>query len=237
MPSSQTRPRLFVGSSVESLDYAYAVPANLSPHDAFVKVWPQGVFQLASYSLDSLLEAVQSHDFALFVFAADDLAIMRKEKHRVVRDNVLFELGLFMGRLGRERVFVLKPRGVDLHLPTDLLGWKVAEYEPNPDPDDLTAALGVACHEVRQAMRRLGPLRNPGRSSAKRSSRRSREAPPKIKVLTIPEWIAKKTKFRKTSGEVKPTIIPSLAATQKPGSLRRKPATSRRPGRKKARRK
>ncbi|MGA3049853.1 MAG: nucleotide-binding protein, partial [Terracidiphilus sp.] len=115
--------RVFVGSSVESLPYAYAIQENLDPHDAYVKVWSQGVFNIAAYGLESLLDTVRSHDFAVFVFAADDQVISRNQKHKAVRDNVILELGLFMGALGRERTFVIAPMGVDLHLPTDLWGW------------------------------------------------------------------------------------------------------------------
>jgi hypothetical protein len=150
-------PLLFVGSSVESLDYAYAVQQNLGLYDAFVTVWPQGVFNIAMFGLDSLLEAVRSHDFGVFIFAPDDLALIRGHRHRVARDNVLFELGLFMGRLGRERTFIIAPEDADLHLPSDLLGWVVARYPAGQK--NLTAAVGPACSQIRMAMARHGPAR------------------------------------------------------------------------------
>jgi hypothetical protein len=151
--------RVFVGSSVESLPYAYAIQENLDPHDAYVKVWSQGVFNIAAYGLESLLDTVRSHDFAVFVFAADDQVISRNQKHKAVRDNVILELGLFMGALGRERTFVIAPMGVDLHLPTDLWGWNVVLYDPSRDRKDLVAAVGVACNRIRMAIQRLGSFR------------------------------------------------------------------------------
>ncbi len=39
----------------------------------------------------------------------DDVVNFRGENRPAVRDNVLFELGLAMGRLGRERVFYMLP--------------------------------------------------------------------------------------------------------------------------------
>jgi hypothetical protein len=212
--STPPKPRLFVGSSRESLPFAYAVQENLE-YDAFVKVWRQGVFRISNYGLDSLVEALRSHDFGVFVFAADDRVIMRHKRYGAVRDNVLFELGLFMGGLGRDRTFVLVPRGVDLHLPTDLLGLNAAEYDPTPAPDDLAAALGAACNKIRLAMRPLGPFR-PGA--------------PTTNVVTIREPIQAQPSFRRTSGPGKPAIIPLIAAEQmKSGSGESAPGTKKNP--------
>jgi predicted nucleotide-binding protein len=147
------KPRLFVGSSVEGLSIAYAVARNLDPHDAEVKVWPQGVFGIATYALDSLLEALKVHDFGAFVFSPDDITVMRRQKHKTVRDNVLFELGLFMGRLGLGRAFIIAPTGTPLHLPSDLAGLMPATYEPGRARTDAVGALGIACDQIREAIR------------------------------------------------------------------------------------
>jgi hypothetical protein len=148
------KPRVFVGSSRESLAIARGVQNNLDPGDADVTVWPQGVFKISQYGLESLLEATRSNDFGVFVFAPDDLTTIRHEQYSTVRDNVLFELGLFMGRLGRERVFVVIPRGAKLHLATDLSGWNMVDYDPKRK--DIGPALGVACNQIREEIQRLG---------------------------------------------------------------------------------
>jgi len=71
------------------------------------------------------------------------------------RDNVVFELGLFMGDVGAERAFVVKPRGVALKIPTDLLGMKSLEYDAS-DPAELTTALAPVCNEIRKCVATLG---------------------------------------------------------------------------------
>jgi hypothetical protein len=148
-----TNPTLFIGSSSESLAVAYAVQKNLE-HVADVMVWTQGVFKLSKYNLESLLDAVEDSDFGLFVFGPDDMVTMRGAEMSAVRDNVIFELGLFIGRLGRERTFMLMPSdSPDLHLPTDLLGIQPATYRTPPRPERLLAALGPACHDIGNEIR------------------------------------------------------------------------------------
>jgi hypothetical protein len=160
------KPSLFVGSSSESLDVAYAAQRNLEDVSEVV-VWTQGIFELTKYYLESLLEALDDTEFGLFIFGADDLIRIRGTEMSTARDNVIFELGLFIGRLGRDRTFILMPkRSADFHLPTDLLGVSMATFEPPARPDRIQAALGPACYDIRLAIRKHAVLRNPASPNA-----------------------------------------------------------------------
>lgn len=150
------KPKIFIGSSTEGLDISYAIQENLE-HEAEVTVWDQGVFEPSNYNLESLLECVQNSDFGIFVFSADDIIVIRDVEKKTARDNVVFELGLFIGWLGRDRCFIVKPREEkDLHLPTDLLGIKPLDFSTNREDKNLKASLGPACNNVRNVIRKLG---------------------------------------------------------------------------------
>ncbi|MGF6922918.1 TIR domain-containing protein [Paraburkholderia sp. 40] len=146
-------PRVFVASSAEALPVAEAVNIRLE-HDAKVKQW-DNAFELSSLTLPSLLERAKNTDFAVFVFHKDDKTIIRGNTYSAVRDNVLFELGLFIGSLGIDRCFVLVPKSVegDFRLPTDLAGLTVASYDDTVE--DMVDAVATSCAKIKQAVRKI----------------------------------------------------------------------------------
>lgn len=151
------KPSLFIASSAESVEIAFALQENLESV-AEVTVWSQGVFDLSRYALESLLDVLDSADFGVFVFAPDDMVTIRGKDKQAVRDNVLFELGMFIGRLGRDRNFVIIPKGNEdgFRLPTDLLGLTPALYEAGRQDGNLRAALGPASSKLMKAIGKAG---------------------------------------------------------------------------------
>lgn len=146
------KPAVFIGSSIESLDVAYAIQQNLE-HDIDPTVWTQGIFLPSRSVLVSLISLLNTFRFGIFVMAPDDIVQMRSEKKHQARDNVVFELGLFIGRLGIEKNFLILPRDYeDLRLPTDLLGVTPLTYNARRDDKNLLAALGPACNEIRKVI-------------------------------------------------------------------------------------
>ncbi|EHU4802320.1 TIR domain-containing protein [Vibrio vulnificus] len=161
------KPRLFIASSAESLPIAEAVNVNLD-HDFEVTIWKNGTFKLSSSTIDDLVEKSSTVDFALFIFAPDDITSIRSRKEHVVRDNVIFEMGLFVGAIGKSRSFILKPRNVEMHLPTDLLGVTPADYEATRSDNDLASATNRACSLIKSEVERLGLINHVALSENKR---------------------------------------------------------------------
>jgi len=149
-----TRPALFVGSSSEGLRIAEAVQVVLDPV-CEVELWTQGIFGLTQGTLESLVLALSRFDFALLVLAADDMTVSRGTQRPAARDNVLFELGLFIGALSRDRTFMLYDRTNPPALPSDLAGISAATFAPHTS-GNLEAALGAPCAKIRNTVERLG---------------------------------------------------------------------------------
>lgn len=147
-------PKLFIISSTEALDVAREIQAQLE-HDVFSTVWSDGVFFAGGYSLEALEKAVTESDFAVAVAQPDDIVETRGEKYSTLRDNVLFELGLFMGKLTRYRAILVHPRVEGLKLPSDLYGLTLASYATGK-PEELAARLGPACNQIRKIVKDLG---------------------------------------------------------------------------------
>lgn len=131
------KPRIFIASSTESLKIAEALNVNLD-QSAETVLWT--IPKPSESFVDTLLNLTKSVDYAAFLCSPDDFQTIRGIEKGVVRDNVLFELGLFMGRLGKERCFIIQPRHSKPHTPTDLLGITTLDYDANRSDRDFIAA-------------------------------------------------------------------------------------------------
>jgi CAP12/Pycsar effector protein, TIR domain len=156
-PRMTTKPAVFIGSSTESLAIANAIHENLED-DAHVTPWNTAA-ELSSTILDSLKNILNKSDFGIFVFSNEDVVQIRGEEFTTVRDNVILELGMFIGKLGLERNFIVCPKDINnLHFPTDLSGITKAFFDASRPPEELRAALGPTCNKIRLSMTRLGSL-------------------------------------------------------------------------------
>jgi len=153
--------RVFIGSSSEQLHVARAIETNLA-RDHEPTVWDEGIFELSKDTLSGLIDRLDVSDAAVFVLAPDDVTQLRRQSFDVARDNVVFELGLFIGRLGRERTYFVVPRGqAKLHLPSDLLGLVAAEYDPARLDGNWEASVSPACTRIRSALQKLTERKPP----------------------------------------------------------------------------
>lgn len=147
--------KVFIISSAEALEVARMIQDALE-HDGFiVKLWPDNVFKVAGYPLEDLEAAVDEADFAIAVAHSDDKTLFRGQEWPVPRDNVIFELGLFLGRLGRKRAILMEPRDEKVKLPSDFAGITTITYNYEPGKD-AAALMGPACNKLRKHIKEWG---------------------------------------------------------------------------------
>ena len=120
-----------------------------------VELWKDGFYELSKGTLETLVSKVSTYDFAVVVLSADDVTTKRGKTKRAPRDNAIFELGLFMGALGRERVYVAFDRSKDLDILSDFAGVTAAQFSPNSEGNRV-AALAPAANAIRRQIERLG---------------------------------------------------------------------------------
>ena len=147
--------KVFVGSSRESLSYARKLKHCFQEHGRrrrtkiTVELWTD-IFGNMKYPLETLTARLDDWDFAVLVWAPDDQTESRTRKAPAPRDNVVLEAGLSIGRLGRDRTFVLVPRaGVELKIPSDVKQISLMEYSDQN--------MRMVARRIRKEIERLGP--------------------------------------------------------------------------------
>jgi hypothetical protein len=151
---TDAKPALFIGSSTEGLDLARAIRGEVSDI-AEITLW-RDIEVLGETFLESLLKSMEEYDFAVLAVTPDDFVVSRGSEALAPRDNVMFELGLFISRLGRLRTFLVYDSTKDIKIPSDLKGITFALFDGNRSDGNLSAAVAPACDKIRKSIRREG---------------------------------------------------------------------------------
>jgi hypothetical protein len=147
--------RVFIGSSTERKNVVRALGKLLRPTYQ-VTEWYKDVFAPGSSVLPDLQMEVNRAHLAIFVYAPDDEIVLRKARLVQPRDNVIFELGMFMGKLGPRACFLLVPtdrptNSLPLRIPSDLLGLTTLRYSQSSFDRSPIAALRRAVREFAES--------------------------------------------------------------------------------------
>lgn len=125
--------KIFVGSSNEAIQYSLEVRALIEKYEMVPVSWHE-IFKPGDFTLDALLHITEEVDAAILIASPDDETWYRTQKRIEPRDNILFELGLFIAELGRFRTCILRIISKDKEpatLPSDLLGVTYINYHFN----------------------------------------------------------------------------------------------------------
>jgi hypothetical protein len=123
------RTRLFIASASENLGTAEALQAALDSRGVSSVVWNRA-FQFSCTNVENLETIAAQVSGAIFLMGPDDLLMIRDRSMTATRDNVLLELGLFIGKLGRPQCVIVQPQLPNWRCPTDLNGMATIEVAP-----------------------------------------------------------------------------------------------------------
>lgn len=147
------KPTVFIASSSEAISVSEAVHIKLD-HEVRPNIW-NNAFDISTITITSLIEQTKTVDYAVFVFHPDDKIFIREEEYNSVRDNVILELGMFIGALGLDKCFILAPqeKGSTFRIPSDLAGVTISFYD-SQEPD-ITNAVTASCAKIKQRIKSL----------------------------------------------------------------------------------
>jgi hypothetical protein len=176
-------PRVFIGSSSEGLEAARFLQSELEKLSGCeATCWDQDVFALSSFTLNALIDASKTYDFAVLLATPDDSTARRGVSAPVPRDNVIFELGLFIGSMGAERTFLIRDlTQKDLSLPSDLAGLTYGGFKARQD-GNMRASLNDAVLGIVHRIRAHG-VRIPAKEPSTRADQNSRALEAELELL------------------------------------------------------
>jgi CRP/FNR family cyclic AMP-dependent transcriptional regulator len=149
---------VFIISTAEGAAVARVIEKAFEPDSCKVVVWTNGAFQSSRYAIENLERVLDQSDVAIAIATGDTLAESRDGRECSPRDSLIFELGFLMGRLGRQRAFLVEARGDEVKLAPERAGINTITYKHAED-EDLMPALAPACRRLRDIIRDLGPNR------------------------------------------------------------------------------
>ena len=128
-PKSIKAVRVFIASSNEGLVIASKLQIQLRKAKIEAVLWKDaGVFSFGSSGFESFEKVLDDCGAAIMVLSPNDDISSRGNKHQAARERLIYEIGLFHGRHGRHRAFVLVTK--NLNLPSDLDGLAYFWYDP-----------------------------------------------------------------------------------------------------------
>lgn len=127
---------IFIGSSKEALGHATQVAEVLAEADGVRPVMWTDVFKVGDITFMGIEDIARRVAGAVFLATPDDDSVIREQRVRTPRANVLFEYGYLTAMLTRRRVALCKYGSVEL--PSDFAGLTyvpMGEFDPKKTLD------------------------------------------------------------------------------------------------------
>lgn len=147
-----TIPKIFIASSSEGKDAIEAIKTQFAGSNTEIISWTKrGLFEPSTHAIETLEKNVCDVDFAIIIIGPDDVVKSRGKKTDAPRDNIIFETGLFMGALGRRRVFMIESTNTQIKIPSDLNSLTSLRYRNAKELNEI-------CTQIKELIIRDGSI-------------------------------------------------------------------------------
>ncbi|MDR0969523.1 MAG: nucleotide-binding protein [Lentimicrobiaceae bacterium] len=142
----QEKVKIFIGSATKDTDLVTKI-TELLLNQPNLKIipWTEG-FDLSKYTLDNLIDRCNECKYAIFVLGESEKTKKNGKIISIPRDNVIFEIGMFSKKNGKENTFLLVPDSPNFHLFTDYAGVTHEKYCRNSL--DIDTVINNFCEKV-----------------------------------------------------------------------------------------
>jgi hypothetical protein len=144
--------RIFIGSSTPNLNVARAMADCLEGRNFRPLVWDEGLLRQNESVFDGLLRLSKEVEYGVFIWGASDVTISGGQSIPAARDNVVFETGLFLGALGKEKTFMVVDRSMPIKIPSDFAGIIRTYYDGSAVGTYDRSAVSKACNEIERSI-------------------------------------------------------------------------------------
>jgi len=159
MEITKEKSKVFIASSGRTLTLAEKLRDELQTEFCEAILWAEESEHQPGVTIIEMLEnAGEKYDFAVIILARDDVILKEKSDTLKARDNCVFEAGLFIAYLKRERCFLVN----SVHqtdLPSDLGGIISLPFTEPKDLSDRGAcadAVMKVSSDIKDRIQRLG---------------------------------------------------------------------------------
>jgi len=141
--------RVYIASSEQGNLLAETLRDALAEPYCEARTWKDVISQNRGKTKVEILEQISGqHDFAVIILGKDDVEAKVTDEMRKARDDCIFEAGLFMASVGRNRCFLVCSAGQD-GLPKDLSG---IEFLPFDEPTEKMMQDRAMCKQAMQGV-------------------------------------------------------------------------------------
>ncbi len=152
--------KIFIASSGRTLVLAEKLRDELRTEFCEATLWSEeGQLQPGETIIEMLEGAAEQYDFAVIILAKDDVMTGGKGEILKARDNCVFEAGLFMSAIGRQRCFLVNSVSQS-DLPSDLNGIISIPFGEPANLQDRSAcaqAIAEVAAQLKDIVQREGP--------------------------------------------------------------------------------